>query len=105
MGLESGFSIYQRIIIIRLPPGSEGPWDNLQWGMREPEVRVHCSPQEHLDKVRGGWPHPRCLLDHPGEVSSHTAGEMGLQSDAPGFCGRGAGQVQAEGRGAGVPLE
>ena len=30
MGFESGFSIYQRIIIIHLPPGIEGPWDNLQ---------------------------------------------------------------------------
>ena len=88
---ESRFSIYQRRRLIHLPPGSEGPWDNSQWGMRELEVRVHCSPQEHLDKVRGGWLHPWCLLDHPGEVSSHTAGEMGLQSDAPGGCGGGEG--------------
>lgn len=54
MRLESGISIYQRRIIMHLSPGSEGPCDNSQWGTRESEVRVHCFPQEHLDKVRGG---------------------------------------------------
>ena len=41
-------------------------------------------PQECLNKVRGGHLQSLCLSDHPWETSSHRAGEMGLQSDAPG---------------------